>query len=244
MEKMSSQAEIDKITLSYLNLLTPKENRRNVITFFLLFLDFFGIFPLLAEPFSHEFLLAAIIPTALLHIWAIIYIVNPYRFELSYYLFFGIYGIVNTYVLFLVIQKFLYLHLQVSSKYPFIFGIVLFLSLLLIMNWINYKALHSGTYHKLQNKEAGNASWIVTASGIGYILAQMIMTFIFSESIKMIIIIFLYSLFSVLTAYFSTSIHRYIFLSNNEETLKKVYPHFGLPKNQRNLPVKKRKKHE
>lgn len=150
---MSSQAEVDKITLSYLNLLTPKENRRNIITFSLLFLDFFGIFPLLAEPFSYEFLMAAIIPTGLLHLWAIIYIVDPYRFELSNYLFFGIYGIVNTYVLFLVTQKFLYLHLQVSSNLPFIFGIVLFLSLLLIMNWINYKALHSGTYHKLQKKK-------------------------------------------------------------------------------------------
>ncbi|NYF23609.1 hypothetical protein [Sporosarcina sp. JAI121] len=242
MGKSNAQAGIDKITLSYLNLQTPKENRRNVITFVLLFLDFFGIFPLLAEPFSFEFLLAAVIPTALLHIWAIIYIVDPYRFELSYYLFFGIYGIVNTYVLFLVIQKFLYYHLRVSSKFPFIFGIVLFLGLLLFMNGVNYKALHSGTYYKLQNKKAGNTTWIVTASGIGYVVAQMIITFIFSESIKMIIILFLYSLLTVLTAYFSTSIHRYIFLRKNRAALKKVYPHFGLPKNQRNLRVKKRKK--
>ncbi|MFJ7932763.1 hypothetical protein [Sporosarcina sp. NPDC096371] len=236
---MNNKTTVDAITLSYLRFQTPRENRRNIITFFILFLDFLGIFPLLGDPFSYDFFIAALIPTVLLHIWAIIYIVDPYRFELSYYLFFGIYGIVNTYVLFLVIQKFLYFHLNVESKVPFLLGVLFLIGLLLAVNWINLKALYNGTYHKLQTKKSGNFSWIMAASGLGYVLAQVMLTLIFNNSIKMMIIIIVLSLLSILPAYFSTSIHRYIFIRNNKDDLMKVYPQFALSKGERYKKSKK-----
>lgn len=56
--------------------------------------------------------------------------VAPFQFEKSYYLFFGIYGIVNTYVYFLVIQKYLYVYARLDGIAHFMIGLLLLLGLL------------------------------------------------------------------------------------------------------------------
>jgi hypothetical protein len=50
---MKLYRDIDPITLSYLNFHTPEENRKNIITFFIIFLDIIGLLPILGEPFSY-----------------------------------------------------------------------------------------------------------------------------------------------------------------------------------------------
>ncbi|KPB04543.1 hypothetical protein [Bacillus sp. CHD6a] len=234
--------DIDSITTSYLRLQTPKENRSNIIVFLLIFLDLIAFFPILAVPFNKGFLLAALIPTIFIHIWACLYIIAPYKYERSYYLFFGVYGIINSYVLFLSIQKILYSIIGVEGYFPFILGLILLIALLLVMNIINIKVLYSGTYARLQNMEYNhNTSPYLTAAGIGYVLSQLFLTLVYDNSIKMLFYIFLLSFFSIVTAYFSIFIHRYIFILKNYETVKKVNPEFGLPKAQRKTYQKKKK---
>jgi hypothetical protein len=91
----------------------------------------------LGEPFSSAFFWGAVIPVVLLHIWAIPYIADPFKYEKSYYLFLGVYGIVNTYIYFLVIQKFLYVNIGIDSKMPFIAGLVLLIALL--VSFLNFQ---------------------------------------------------------------------------------------------------------
>jgi hypothetical protein len=228
--------QLDDISLSYLKLQKPKENRGNILVFFLIFLDLLGLLPLVSVPFSYPFFLAAIIPVAILHLWAIVYIIAPYRFEHSYYLFFGVYGIINTYVFFLTIQKLLYAHIKMEGSLSFIIGSIIFIGLIIIMNWINIKALHSGTYAALQKKgNTMNISKAIFAAGIGYVLSQIILTFIFSEEIKIMIFTFLLATLSILTAYFSIFIHRYFYMKKHKDKLKQVYPDFGLPKKSRRI---------
>ncbi|UXH42987.1 hypothetical protein N5C46_14980 [Rossellomorea vietnamensis] len=225
---------IEPIILSYLNLQTPKENRRNIITFFIIFLDIIGLLPILGEPFSYAFVWPAVLPVALLHIWAILYVVAPFQFEKSYYLFFGIYGIVNTYVYFLVIQKFLYVHAGLSGRVPFILGVLFLLGLLVFFQLFNHRMLYSGTYTRLQrNDHKFKLSPILTASSIGYVIAHILLSTFMTESLFVIIIITGVSILSILTAFFSISVHRYYFILKHEETVKKVYPQFGLPKKAR-----------
>lgn len=228
--------QLDEIHLSYFKLQRPKENRGNILVFFLIFLDLLGLLPLVSVPFSYPFFLAAIIPAVILHLWAIIYIIAPYRFEHSYYLFFGVYGIVNTYVFFLTTQKLLYAHIRVEGSMSFIIGFVIFVGLIITMNIINVKALHSGTYAALQKKgNSMNISKAMSAAGIGYVLSQIILTFVFSEELKILIFTCLLAILSILTAYFSIFIHRYFYMNKHKDKLKQVYPEFGLPKKSRRM---------
>lgn len=226
--------EVDSITASYLRFQAPKENRSNIIVFFLIFLDFISFFVILAEPFNKTFLMAALIPMIFLHIWACLYIIAPYKYERSYYLFFGVYGIINTYVLFLSIQKILYLIIGVEGYIPFIIGLLSMIALILIMNLINIKVLYSGTYAKLQKMEYNKTlTPYLSAAGIGYVLSQLFLTLVYDKSIKMLFYISLFSFFTILTAYFSIFIHRYFFIRKNYEAVKTIYPEFGLPKKMR-----------
>lgn len=200
-----------------------------------------GVIPILGVPFSFIYFMAAIVPVAILQIWALLYLFAPYKFEKSYYLFFGVYGVVNTYVYFLAIQKLLYLHLGAEGKGPFIIGFLLFIGLLVTMNWLNIKALYTGTYHKMQQMESINVKWLSFA-GLGYVIGQLILTFVYSESAKMMIFIFLISLLSIITAYFSVYLHRYFYIVKNKDLVKQVYPEFSLPLKERQDGSKKKKR--
>ncbi|WP_211356403.1 hypothetical protein [Psychrobacillus lasiicapitis] len=191
-----------------------------------------GIIPIIGEPFSLPFLIAAIVPIAIIQIWAIIYLIDPYKNEKSYYLFFGIYGVVNTYVYFLVIQKLLYVNMGATGLWPFITGILLFILLIVGMNWMNWKSLYSGTYHRLQQKRTIPVSWIAIG-GASYVLGQIVLSFIHTDSTLSIFLIVCISFLSLLTAFFSIYIHRYFFICKNLDIVKKLYPEFGLPKSER-----------
>lgn len=231
---MKNQQEVDKITKSYLNLQTPKAHRGNVIIFFLIFLDVMGLLPILGEPFSPLYFWLAIGPIVFIHLWGILYILAPYKFEKSYYLFFGIYGVINTYVYFLVIQKYLYMKLGVTSIVPFLIGVISLIALLVFFQYFNLRMLYSGTYAKLQkNKKNMNVSPYIGAAGIGYVIAQVFMSSLFADSIIIVVLILLVSLMSIMTAFFSIYIHRYFFIKKNYDTVKRLYPEFGLPKKQR-----------
>jgi hypothetical protein len=229
--------------LSYLKFQTPKENRSNIIAFFLICLYLVGVIPILGAPFSFIYFMAAIVPVVILQIWALLYLFAPYKFEKSYYLFFGVYGVVNTYVYFLASQKLLYYNVGAVGKAPFIIGLFLFVGLLLIVNWLNVKALYTGTYHELQQKKNINVRW-VSIAGMGYVIGQIILSTVYGESTIMLIIVVLISLLSIITAYFSVYIHRYFYIVKNIDNVKQVYPEFGLPLNERQDESKnsKRKK--
>ncbi|XXM72680.1 hypothetical protein ACQ0QQ_01930 [Lysinibacillus sphaericus] len=194
-------------------------------------MDFIGVLPLLSIPFAAPFLWAALIPVIGIHLWALLCILAPYRFERSYYLYIGIFAVVNTYVYFLVIQKFLYKHIGVESSSYFYIGLALFLLLLVFFQVFNVKMLYSGNYAKLQNgKFQFNATAIGASAGFGYAAAQFLMSSLVTDSALMIVLILCYSVLSIVTAYLATFIHRYIYFRKNVEEVLNVYPDFGKPK--------------
>ncbi|WP_428976346.1 hypothetical protein [Rossellomorea sp. DUT-2] len=222
---------LDDITLSYLRFQSPRENRGNILVYFLIFLDTIGVLFLLGEPMVPLFYWSGIIPVVFIHLWAIQYVIAPYKFERSYYLFCGVYGVINTFVYFLVIQKLIYSHFQIIGVVPLVLGLLLFASLLLIVNLMHICLLYSGAYSRLQKGEkTANLTPIASASGIGYVLAQLTLSSFFVESVKILMIIGVFSILSVATAYFSTSIHKYFYIRRNIEKVKQAYPQFGLPK--------------
>ena len=235
-----NDAKLDHIKLSYLNLESPQENRSGIIGYFLILLYVVGMMPILAVPFSFPFFLAAIIPIIIIQVWAILYLVDPYKYEKSYYLFFGIYGVVNTYVFFLAILKLIYVNMEWKGSTPFVINLVLFILLLGGINWLNWKALYSGTYYKLQQKRTIPVVW-TAIGGSSYIIGQIILSFIYSDSALNILFIVGLSILSLWTAFLSINIHRYFFINKNINIVKQRFPEFGLPKSERNAKRKKKK---
>ena len=233
-----NNTKLDRIKLSYLNLESPEENRSGIIGYFLILLYVAGMIPIIGVPFSLPFFLAAIIPVLIIQLWAIVYLIDPYKYEKSYYLFFGIYGVVNTYVFFLVILKLIYVNMEWKGSTPFIINLVLLILLLGGVNWLNWKALYSGTYYKLQQKRTIPVVW-TAIGGSSYIIGQIILSFLYSDSAINILLIVGISILSICTAFFSINIHRYFFINRNMDLVKQRYPEFGLPKSEN---TKRRKK--
>ena len=222
---------MDVSTFYLQNLQFPTENRRNVIGFLFICMDFIGLLPLLSIPFFAPLFWAGLFPIICIHLWALFYIIAPYKFEMSYYLYLGVFGIVNTFVYYLVIQKFLYIHIGVEGNVYYVIGLLLMILLLISIQIMNMKMLYSGTYTKLQNGESTfNVNVIVASSSFGYIIAQFLMSSLITDSAYMIVIVTAYSILSIVTAYLSTFIHRYIFIRNNYEKVIESYPDFGKPK--------------
>ncbi|QUG40734.1 hypothetical protein KD050_15745 [Psychrobacillus sp. INOP01] len=226
---------------SYLKFESPKQNKQSIIGNFLVFLYLIGILPLLGEPFSWSFFYAAIIPTFLITLWGIIYIVAPYKYEKSYFLFLGVYGIVNTYVYFVSIQKLLFINLGITSWGPFLSNTILFILLVGGMNWMNWKALYSETYYNLQQKRSIPVGW-ASLAGASYILGQLILSVVYTDSGISILIIVCLSILSLFTAFLSINIHRYFFIKKNMDIVKKMFPEFGLSKSERDTKRKRKNK--
>ncbi|KAB8132328.1 hypothetical protein F9U64_12555 [Gracilibacillus oryzae] len=223
-----------KITQSYLKLQSPKDHRGNIVIFLFVFLDIMGIIPIISEPFSPVFFWPTIFPIIFIHLWALLYIFAPYKFELSYYLFMGVYGIINTYVFFMVIQKFLYIYIGINTPIVFMTGIVLLVTLLIVYQIANLKLLHSGTYSKLHKNEVKvNFSPVLAASGIGYAFSQLVLSVFSGGMTQIIILIFLFSIMSIITAFLSLHLHKYLFIRKNMKTVRELYPWFGLAKKDR-----------
>ncbi|WGG45641.1 hypothetical protein [Rossellomorea sp. DA94] len=112
---------------------------------------------------------AGLFPIICIHLWALFYIIAPYKFEMSYYLYLGVFGIVNTFVYYLVIQKFIYIHIGVEGNVYYVIGLLLMILLLISVQIMNIKMLYAGTYTKLQNGESKfNVSLIVASSSFGF----------------------------------------------------------------------------
>lgn len=109
------------------------------------------------------------------------------------------------------------------------------------MNWLHWKALYSGTYHKLQQMKGIPVSG-AAIGGSGYVLGQIILSFIYSDSALYTLLIVGISIMSLFTAFCSVHIHKYFFISKNMDLVKQVYPEFGLPKSERCRARKKKQR--
>ena len=124
---------------------------------------------------------------------------------------------------------------------PFVINLVLYILLLGGINWLNWKALYRGTYYKLQQKRTISVAW-TAIGGSSYIIGQIILSFIYSDSAFNILIIVLIFFLSLWTAFLSINIHRYFFINKNIDIVKQRFHEFGLPKNERYTKRKKKKK--
>lgn len=109
------------------------------------------------------------------------------------------------------------------------------------MNWMNWKALYSETYYKLQQKSSIPVGW-ASLAGASYILGQIILSVVYTDSGISILLIVCLTLLSLFTAFLSINIHRYFFIRKHMDRALEIYPEFGLPKDERRGNEKKKRK--
>ncbi|WP_258264458.1 hypothetical protein [Rossellomorea sp. SC111] len=96
------------------------------------------------------------------------------------------------------------------------------------------KMLYSGAYVKIQNgKSPFTILSIVAFSTLGYVAAQFLMSYMLTDSAYMIVLMMAYTVVSIVTAYLSTFVHRYIYIRKYNEKVLKMYPDLGKPKDSR-----------
>lgn len=231
--------KMDYVTKSHLHFQGPEENRSNIVMFFLLLLYFFGLFPLIGYPVSKGYLLTAIIPVVIITLWGLPHVVNPYKYEVSYHLFFGVYGLVNTFVFFLVIQKLVYMDFQATSILVFPVSVLLYLVLFMGINISSILALHKENHHTRKQKNTKHYFWEVAGSSI-YVIGQLIIAIVYANSFYLFVVTLGIAFLSIITVFFSTNIHKYFYIRKHIDQVKEIYPQFGLSKAER-YKVEKRK---
>ncbi|TGB03469.1 hypothetical protein [Halobacillus salinus] len=232
---MRNDQEISEKTHTYLRLLGPSFNRQFVFGIVVIQLGLFGMLPLLAVPFSNEYFYAAVVPAFLVLIWGILQFIAPYRLEKLHHLYVGVSGFALTYIYFLVTQKLIYLHIGATHIGYFIAGLVLFVLLLVAMWKTNIRYLFEGSYYDPNKRHlwGGSNQLIVKASGVGYVLGQVLLSIVAGDSITMIIIILCLSLFAIFTAFMGTFVHRYWYIHQNIEAVRSLNPGYSLPNKDR-----------
>ncbi|WP_367038056.1 hypothetical protein [Rossellomorea marisflavi] len=146
----------------------------------------------------------------------------------------GVLGVAVAYLYFIVSQKLMYVNVGVEGPLYAVISAVLLVAALVFFQIFNYRMLYSGTYDRLdEDPSSFNLSPIITASSIGYIVAQFLISLTVSQSFKMMVLVAAYSVLILIMAYIATYLHRYIYILQYPEQLKSMYSGFGRPKKER-----------
>ncbi|TCP31198.1 hypothetical protein EV207_10381 [Scopulibacillus darangshiensis] len=224
---------MDKKTFNeYLILRTfPTDIRFIAMMNVLFFSDLLGFLPLLGIPRLPFFINLAIIPVIILNIWLLVYIIAPYRFELSFTLFQGVWGVLTSFLYFLVTQKFLYNILHFETLLFFYLGLALYL--ISVSGVIIIQHLSINGKIKIPEGPGAWTKWIAIVPGFSYVFGQMIFSIIKSDDIKALIFVGCILGAMIFPILFVKLLHQYFFFIKNKDALLAKYPTLNKPKKER-----------
>ncbi|MFD2922403.1 hypothetical protein [Halobacillus naozhouensis] len=219
---------------NYLKLEEHGEVRSRGILHVLILTDLMGLFTLLGPSELTFALPIATVLGIILNVWALLYLIAPYRFESSFFLFFGTWGLFTSFIMFLVIQKFLYNIFQYHSLQFFYISLTLY-----ILCIIGVQVLHLlFLYERLTPPKGPRRNWtplVAITPALSYVIGQLVYSMIVSEDIKALIFVACESLLILYPIFCIKFIHQYYFLIKNKQSLNEKYPNLNLPKKNRKL---------
>lgn len=215
--------------------LIPAEQIRGGIVCFL-FIMLIPALVTLAAPMMSVYFYAAAAVWAVMLLWGIGLSVNPYRSEVGFVLYLGIYGLALAVTCQLAILKMMYDMAGVDSMGYGLSSIAVMLLLLVVFYILHFRALQQGTYQSMERKDgvgkAGKAALLLAA--IGY-TGYYVVVAVTGDLGGFVMGMAAFSVLLILGLYMAVVfIHRYRFIQNNMDKLKAHYPVLGLPKEQRN----------
>ncbi|MFD2922404.1 hypothetical protein ACFS6F_01455 [Halobacillus naozhouensis] len=234
-----NKRELSKyLTINY----STSEIRSMAIFHVLLFTDFMGLYMLFGHSELGFIFNIGLIPVIILNLWSILYVVAPYRFELSFVLFYGIWGLLTSFLHFLVIQKFLYNIVQFESLLFFYLGLTFYLFSIISVLVIQHLSL----YDKIKIPEGPGAwpKWVAIIPGFSFLFAQLVFSAINSEDVKALIFVGGLTLVMIYPVLAVKLVHQYFFLKKHKKELSARYSGLGKSKKDRIFNGKKSKRHK
>ncbi|WP_079527548.1 hypothetical protein [Halobacillus hunanensis] len=221
---------------------SPGDIRFHALIHVLLFTDLLGFGSLLGDPKIPFFIYLAIIPVIILNLWLILYLVAPYKFELSFVLFYGVWGVLTSFLYFLVTQKFLYTIVQFESLLFFYLGLAFYLITIVSVLVTHYLSLYDKV--KIPDGPGAWPRWLAIVPGVGYLFAQLILSAINSDDIKALLFVGCVILTMLYPILMTRLTHQYFFLRKHKKEVMKIYSGLGKPKKDRKFDKKNSNKHK
>ena len=214
----------DYEVLAYLRMTTHKENRFSIFFMVLFFVDIMGFFPYLVGSFSQSFFLAALFPAIALNLWMLTYVLAPSKLAGSYDLLLGCLSIVSSYSYWLGIEKMIYVNLGAEGNSPFWIGLLFFILLTVFFYFFTRYYVRKGKYKGARaDRQHLSGFQIVISASIIIVMPQLLDDMSFLKVQNAYLLIGLLGVMSLLSLSLIGVFHKYQFMKNNRELVRKAF---------------------
>ncbi|MGG0822004.1 hypothetical protein ABE099_03930 [Paenibacillus turicensis] len=194
---------------------SPSQIRFHAATLVLFFLNVFVLIPILAAPAEKLYKYLLFPPLLVMNIWALQLILFPVSLRKSYVLFRGVFGVVCSLSLLIVIQLFAYSMLNLDTPL-FAIGTLLVYGIALYDYLKRHRKKAKGQtdspWRKQKNNNRSSLWWsrsVASLVGLGYLVANITLGFV-TQQFVVVVLILIYGMLSYTVFHFVLELERYL----------------------------------
>ncbi|WP_427182158.1 hypothetical protein [Paenibacillus sp. TC-CSREp1] len=178
----------------------------------LFFLNLFLLIPIYSVPYQPLYVYLLLPPLAVMNLWAIALTAAPRRLQLNYVLFRGIFGLVCSAAFVVVIQKFAYGIMGMTTPWYAISSFVVYIFALFQYVTLRLRQLKQLPRPNKGKKSNSRMSIILSMiSGGAYLVANISLAFVTKQTVS-VVLICVYNLLIFVVFHFVMDLHRYYWL--------------------------------
>ncbi|MEK3918783.1 hypothetical protein [Paenibacillus sp. FSL K6-2393] len=178
----------------------------------LFFLNVFLLIPVFSVPFQSLYAYILVPPLAFMNIWAIALIAAPRRLQLNYVLFRGVFGIVCSVGFMVIIQKFAYGTIGLTTPWYAIGSFVVYSFALFQYVKFRLRKLQQPPQRKKRDKSTGMpVATLTMITGGAYLLANISLAFVTHQTVA-VVLMCVYIMLAFVVFHFIMDLHRYYWL--------------------------------
>lgn len=202
-------------------------------TLVLFFLNVFLLIPVFSVPVQLMYAYILLPPLAVMNVWALALIVAPRRLQLNYVLFRGVFGIVCSLGFMIIIQKFAYGMLGLTTPWYAIGSFVVYgFALYQYAKFHIHKLKQLPYSHKADKGSRMPVATLTLLTGAGYLLANISLAFVTEQTVA-VVLMSVYIMLAFVVFHFIMDVHRYYWLRRVLNT--PVEAHGNKPQTERRI---------
>ncbi len=181
-------------------------------TLVLFFLNIFLLIPVFSVPFQPVYAYILLPLLLVMNVWAIALIVTPRRLQVNYVLFRGVFGIVCSLGFMVIVQKFAYGMLGLTTPWYAIGSFVIYGFALYQYAKFHLRKLQQSPHRKKGDTGARMPVALLTMlTGAGYLLANISLAFVTQQTVA-VVLMCVYIMLAFVVFHFIMDVHRYYWL--------------------------------
>ncbi|CAI6084302.1 hypothetical protein PAECIP112173_04242 [Paenibacillus sp. JJ-100] len=197
---------------NYLVIYASDGIRLSAGTLVLFFLNVFVLVPVFSVPYQPLYAYLLLPLLAVMNLWAIALIAAPRRLQLNYVLFRGVFGLVSSAAFMIVIQKFAYGTLGLTTPWYAIGSLAVYAFALIQYVRYRLQKLKQPPQRQKGNKSSGMpVALLTTITGGAYLLANISLAFVTQQTVT-VVLICVYIMLTFVVFHFVMDFHQYYWL--------------------------------